>query len=218
MQIFAAQHSSMNNIGEGGLFQYLCNKGIPVKGKVTNVLLKKGAQLYGPPQRFTNIYEIISGAVKVGRLSPKGEERIYEILAPGEFFGNLAVLGDDFCEFCKTMSATEVRSYDLPFFKHLITHDPVVAAWFYPKIVYRWNKTETLLAYIRSFEPRERIQLLYTDLRKQIFTADNRLVYLNKLLSYTDMADLTATTRQLVADTMKTADKNMMISSAGMIG
>ncbi len=208
----------MDSIGEGGLFQYLCEKGIPVKGKVTNILLKKGVQLYGPPQRFTNIYEIISGAAKLGRLTPKGEERIYEILMPGEFFGNLAVLSDNFCEFCKTIAATEVRSYDLSFFKHLITHDPVVAAWFYPKIVYRWNKTETLLSYIRSFEPRERIQLLYADLRQQIFTADNRLVYLNKLLSYTDMADLTATTRQLVADTIKTSNKNMPVSPSGMIG
>ncbi|MFL9481142.1 Crp/Fnr family transcriptional regulator [Chitinophagaceae bacterium LWZ2-11] len=196
---------------ENGLCQYLIDKAIPIKGKVTNLMLKKGVQLYGPPQRFTNIYEVISGAVKLGRISPKGEECIYEIVTAGEFFGNLAVLGDDFCEFSKTLTATEVRSYDLDFFKRLITHDPVVAQWFYPKIVYRWNKTETLLSYIRSFEPRERIQHLYNDLHKRINTADNREIHINKILSYTDLADLTATTRQLVADTIKTGNVGLMV-------
>jgi hypothetical protein len=40
-------------------------------------------------------------------------------------------------------------------------------------------------------------------LHKKIITAGNREVFLNKLITYNDIADLTATTRQLAADTIK---------------
>jgi hypothetical protein len=84
-----------------------------------------------------------------------------------------------------------------------MTHDPQVAEWCFSKIVARWNKTESMLANIRSHEPRERIQLLYATLQKKITTPAGREVYLNKLITNKDIADLTATTRQLVADTIK---------------
>jgi CRP/FNR family cyclic AMP-dependent transcriptional regulator len=197
----------MATIAEIGLYNYLVMKNTPeLKDKISHFTLKKGAQLYGTPQRFTNVYEIISGAAKLGRLSPEGKECVYEIVSPGEFFGNLAILNDaPFCEFSKTLTATEVRSYDLQFFKHLMTHDPEVAEWFYTKIVSRWNKTESLLYYIRSFEPRKRITMLQTNMHRKIMTALRREVFLDKLISNKDMADLTATTRQLVADTFKSS-------------
>ena len=170
-------------------------------------MLKKGNTLYSAPQRFTNIYEIINGAVKLGRLSPKGKECVYEIVTPGEFFGNLNFLRDaPFSEFSKTLTPTEIRAYDLDFIKYLMTHDPNVSAWFYSKIIERWNKTESLLYYIRSYEPRKRIELLQTSMHKKIMTAVSREVFLDKLISLQDMADLTATTRQLVADTLRNAE------------
>ncbi|HTE32602.1 MAG TPA: Crp/Fnr family transcriptional regulator [Chryseolinea sp.] len=194
----------MSKIAETGLYNYLAGEKYPgLKDNVKLITLKKGQQLYDTSQRFTNIFEIISGAVKLGGISVKGEEYIYELVTPGEFFGNLAVLGDTFSEFCKTLVATQVRSYPPAFFKHLMTHDPHVAEWCFEKIVHRWNKTESMLANIRSYEPRERIQRTYTNLDKKIITATNRETSLNKLITYKDIADLTATTRQLVADTIK---------------
>jgi len=195
----------MSTVAEMGLYNYLVSKNIPgLKEKTAYHTLRKGTWLYGAPQRFTDIYEIISGAVKLGRLSPKGKECVYEIVTPGEFFGNLAFLPDaPFSEFSKTLTATEIRSYDLNFLKHLMTHDPEVAELFYSKIVERWNKTETLLFYIRSYEPRKRIEMLQAAMHKKIMTAVSREVFLDKIISLQDMADLTATTRQLVADTFK---------------
>jgi len=194
----------MSKIEEKGLYTYLVEAGTPgLKENVQLLSLRKGRQVYDTSQRFTNIYEIVTGAVKLGNISAKGEEYIYELVTPGEFFGNLAFLGDTFSEFCKTLCDAELRSYEPAFFKHLMTHDPVVAEWCFSKIVYRWNKTESLLASIRSHEPRERILLLYDGFYKKVFTASGREVPLNKLLTYRDIADLTATTRQLVADTIK---------------
>lgn len=194
----------MNKIEEKGLYRYLLEADTPgLKENVQLIRPKKGVQVYDTSQRFTDIYEIVSGAVKLGNISVKGEEYIYELVTTGEFFGNLAFLGDTFSEFCKTLCASELRSYTPQFFKHLMTHDPVVAEWCYSKIVFRWNKTETLLASIRSHEPRERILLLYQSLQKLISTADGKDAMLGKLLTNKDIADLTATTRQLVAATIQ---------------
>lgn len=197
----------MSTVAEMGLYNYLHSRNIPgLEDKTSHHMLKKGTWLYGAPQRFTDIYEIINGAVKLGRLSPKGKECVYEIVTPGEFFGNLNFLPDaPFSEFSKTLTATEIRAYDLDFIKYLMTHDPSVAAWFYSKIIERWNKTESLLYYIRSYEPRKRIEMLQTAMHKKIMTAVSREVYLDKLISLQDIADLTATTRQLVADTFRNA-------------
>lgn len=193
----------MESLAEKGLYQYLLELNVPgLKENVKLKTLKKNDLLYDTSQRFTDIFEIVSGAVKLGGVSEKGKEYIYELLTPGEFFGNLAYLGDTFCEFCKALTATQVRCYNPQFFKHLMTHDPQVAEWSFTKIIYRWNKTESMLANIRSHEPRERIQLLYSDLQRKIMTAANREVFLNKLVTYKDIADLTATTRQLAADTI----------------
>lgn len=200
MQIMVADTS----IAGTGLYNYLLQQNTAaLKEQVTQLTLKKGQQLYGTDQRQTDIYEIVSGAVKLGGLSAKGEEYIYEVLTPGEFFGNLALLSDTFSEFCKVLVPARIRVYKLAFFRHLMTHDPLIAEWFFGKIVYRWNKTESLLGYIRAYEPRERIQLLYQSMDKKILTAVNREVLLNRLLTYKDIADLTATTRQLVAGTIK---------------
>lgn len=194
----------MNKIDEKGLYHYLQEAGTPgLKENIQTIRPKKGEQVYDTSRRFTDIYEIISGAVKLGNISAKGDEYIYELVTAGEFFGNLAFLGDTFSEFCKTLCASELRCYKPAFFKHLMTHDPVVAEWCFSKIVYRWNKTETLLASIRSHEPRERILLLYQALQKKILTADDKNAMLGKLLTNKDIADLTATTRQLVADTIR---------------
>lgn len=192
-------------VAELGLYNYLLSRNIPeLKEKAVYHTLKKGSLLYGAPQSFTNVYEIISGAVKLGRLSPKGKECVYEIVTPGEYFGNLNFLPNaPFAEFSKTLTATEIRAYDLGFIKYHMTHDPQVAEWFYGRIIERWNKTESLLYYIRSYEPRKRIEMLQTAMHKKIMTAVNKEVFLDKLISLQDIADLTATTRQLVADTLR---------------
>ncbi len=193
----------MPKISEIGLYNYLSWKQVPgLRENVRLITVKKGKQLYDTDQKYTDIYEILSGAVKLGGISGKGKEYIYELVTPGEFFGNLAMLGDTFREFGKAIVATQLRVYKPAFFKHLMTHDPEVAAWCFEKIVYRWNKTESMLANIRSYEPRERIQVLYNELQKIKIIASNREIILNRLLTLQDIADLTGTTRQLAAETI----------------
>jgi CRP-like cAMP-binding protein len=204
-------------VQEKGLYAYLVEKNIPLlEDKTFLRSYKKGELVYGPTQHYTYIYEIISGAVKLGSITFRGMDSVHEIVTPGELFGNLRLLDDHaglfgplqglhlpFAEFSKTIASTLVRCYEYDFFKRLMITDPNVAEWFYPKIVSRWCKTESLLILIRSMEPRERIRHLYDLFNARIRTALDKEVPLNTSLSFKDLADLTATTRQLVADTLK---------------
>jgi CRP/FNR family cyclic AMP-dependent transcriptional regulator len=204
-------------VKEKGLYNYLVERKIPgLEDRTFLKDFKKADQVYGPSQHYTYIYEIVSGAAKLGSISSRGSEIIHEIVTPGEYFGNLRLLGDHaglfgklramhkpFSEFCKTLTSSRMRCYEYDFFKHLMINDPNVAEWFYPKIVSRWCKTESLLIYIRSLEPRERIRHVYNIFGARIRTASDKEISLNTSISFKDLADLTATTRQLVADTLK---------------
>lgn len=206
-------------VNEMGLYNYLVAQKVPgLEDRTFLKYFKKGEKVYGPSQHYTYIYEIVSGAAKLGSISGRGEEITHEIVTPGECFGNLRLLDDHagllgnlramhmpFAEFCKTLAPSLMRCYEYDFFKHLMINDPNVAEWFYPKIISRWCKTESLLICIRSLEPRERIRHMYNIFGTRIRTASDKEISLNTSISFKDLADLTATTRQLVADTLRSA-------------
>jgi CRP-like cAMP-binding protein len=59
--------------------------------------MRKNTYIYKPPnERF--IYEIVSGAVKLGSYSEHGEEFVHDILHK-DFFGNLRYLNGQFFDF-----------------------------------------------------------------------------------------------------------------------
>ena len=209
------------NITEIGLYNYLANKNIArLKECVFEKEFKKGEEVYGPSKHFTHIYEIVEGAIKLGSISERGVGIMHEIVVKEEFFGNLRLLDNNaglfgnlkrlhkpFSEFSEALVPTVTRCYDYNFFKHLMINDPNVAEWFYPKIISRWCKTESLFICILSLPPRERIDHVYDLYETKIKTSENREIYLNKSLSFQEIADLTGTTRQLVADTLKMKPK-----------
>ncbi len=64
----------MSTVAAMGLYNYLLSRNIPgLKEKTAHHILKKGSWLYGAPQRFTDIYEIITGAVKLGSAFTQGK-------------------------------------------------------------------------------------------------------------------------------------------------
>ena len=214
------------NIKKDGLHNYLLDKQIDrLDEKVAEIEYKKGYEIYSPSKRYTAIYEIVEGAIKLGSVSPSGIEIMHEILVQGEFFGNLRLLDDNaglfgnlkglhkpFSEFSKTLVPTLVRCYEYDFFKHLITNDPNVAEWFYEKIVSRWCKTESLFISVLSLPPRERIQLVYQFYDTKIKVRPNKETLLNTIISFKDMANLTGTTRQLVAITLQSIQNEVPLS------
>lgn len=183
-----------------GPFEYLIEERIAVSERLLEtIILEKGHFLYQPPQRITPIFEIVSGAVKIGSYSPEGEEVCYDILKPGDFFGNLDLLNGKFSEFSKTLTPTQLRVYDADFFKQLVTNQPKLAQWFIKELVIRWCRAEERLFAIRSLDPSEKVKRILPYFQHQVMDASGHSFILRKMVTLQDIADLTGLTRQTVS-------------------
>lgn len=187
-----------------GPFKYLLEEGLTGSGiMMESYRLEKGHLIYQPPQRITPIFEIVSGAVRIGSYSPEGEEVCYDILKPGDFFGNLNCLGGQFSEFAKTLSPVKLRAYDVDFFKETIYNNPKLAAWFFKELVRRWCRAEDRLFAVRSLDATEKVKRILPYFQDQITDPDGKTNPLLKLITFQDLADLTGLTRQTVSKVMQ---------------
>lgn len=187
-----------------GPFDYLIEEGIAVSNKLLETIhLEKGHLIYQPPQRITPIFEIVSGAVKIGSYSPQGVEVCYDILRPGDFFGNLQYFNGHFSEFSKTLTATELRVYDTVFFKQLVANQPKLSEWFFKELVIRWCRAENRLYAVRSLDPAEKVKRILPYFQDQIADAYGKTFILREMVTLQDIADLTGLTRQTVSKVLQ---------------
>jgi CRP-like cAMP-binding protein len=194
----------MANPEEIGLFAYLNTRyGKQLGGRVFTRLFKKGTRIYAPPEKLNYMFELVKGGVKLGTITEQGTELVYELIEAGEFFGNLQLLNGQFSEFGKSVVDSEIRLYEIGFFKSVVVQDPLLAEWFLRKMTKRWCKAENRLIQIGAYDPRERIRHCLDRLQKPLYDAQGKPYFWNDVITMKEVADLTATTRQLVAQTSK---------------
>ncbi|WP_375580670.1 Crp/Fnr family transcriptional regulator [Marivirga tractuosa] len=169
---------------------------------------KKGEYIYKPSEEPHIIYEVISGTVKVGNYAIDGTEHCYDILKPGDFFGNYRLLDGNFQEFAKPLTSVKVREYDLAYIKKLIFTDIHISELFTKYIVRRWSRAETRFFTVISEETSVRIKRLYREFNVKIKDADGKSVNIFSLFSQKDIADLTGSSRQTVAHIFKKVNKD----------
>lgn len=161
--------------------------------------IEKGAFLYRPPQRITPIFEIVAGVVKIGTYSAEGEEVCYDILKPGDFFGNLQFLNGQFSEFSKALCSVKLRVYEHSFFMKLTKEVPEFGEWFNFQLVSRWCRAEDRLFAVRSMDASEKVSRILPHFQEWVEDNRGKKVQLLKLCTYQDIADLTGLTRQTVS-------------------
>ena len=169
---------------------------------------EKGAYIYQPGDELPQIFLINKGAVKIGSYSNDGERVIYDVLQPGEIFGNLDYLnegGIEFFEFARAVTSVAVMAIDRDYFKHIIVHDPVASEWFNVAVVRRWWKAETRLLHMTRSDIEARLGVLRKEYDKPIIDNAGYRHNLFGLLSHQDLADLTGTTRQTISKKLKTS-------------
>ena len=77
------------NFDEFSLFAYLEFKEIQnLENKICTQTFKKGAYIYQPPANQGYVYEIVTGAVKLGSYTETGTEFVHDIIHTGDYFGN----------------------------------------------------------------------------------------------------------------------------------
>ncbi|SMG45314.1 cAMP-binding domain of CRP or a regulatory subunit of cAMP-dependent protein kinases [Marivirga sericea] len=179
-----------------------------LKKHISSKVYKKGQYIYKPSEEPHLIFELISGTVKVGNYAIDGTEHCYDILKPGDFFGNYRLLDGNFQEFAKPLTSVKVRQYELSYIKKLIFTDIQISELFTKYVVRRWSRAETRFFTVISEDTSVRIKRLYREFNVKIKDADGRAVNIFSLFSQKDIADLTGSSRQTVAHIFKKLNKD----------
>ncbi len=163
-----------------------------------------GRYVYQPADLDAHVYLIEKGLVKIGSLGTLGERVLYDLLQPGELFGDLNYLDEtEFFEFAQAATSLSVVAVDRNAFRQAVRLDPVLADWFQQMLVRRWHRAEVKL-FQRSSETVEcRIQHLEQQYSTYIADAYNRLLRPFDQLSLQEIGDLVGTTRQTVSRKIK---------------
>jgi CRP/FNR family transcriptional regulator len=89
---------------------------------------KKGQNIFSEGDDGTGFYVIISGRVKIFKLSSEGKEQILHILGPGEPFGEVAVFaGQHFPANAEAMEESRILFFPRNSFIDLIKKNPSLA-------------------------------------------------------------------------------------------
>jgi len=89
---------------------------------------KKGAGIFSEGDKGNGFYVVVSGTVKIFKLSPEGKEQILHILGPGEPFGEVPVFsGKSFPASAEAIAESQLFFLPRAAFVGLITANPSLA-------------------------------------------------------------------------------------------
>jgi len=95
---------------------------------VADQIFRRGQTIFSEGDEGAGFYVVISGRVKVFKLSPEGKEQIFHILGPGEPFGEAAVFaGENFPAYAEALTESRIFFFPRPAFVGLIKKNPSLA-------------------------------------------------------------------------------------------
>ena len=91
-------------------------------------VFKRGESIFSEEDEATGLYVVVSGRVKIFKLSAEGKEQILHIFGPGEPFGEVAVFaGRRFPAHAQALEETRAFFFPRAAFVDLIRKDPSMA-------------------------------------------------------------------------------------------
>jgi len=89
--------------------------------------IKKGELLFSEGQTATAFFVVVSGAVKIYKLSAEGSEQILHIQKPGDLVAEAIIFDFDiYPAFCEALEKTVVIRFSKPEFLTLLRHFPEI--------------------------------------------------------------------------------------------
>ena len=169
-----------------------------------------------PENTGSQVAEIVQGAIKVIHLSEEGDTAISEVLLKGQFFTNLSVMQQEWCEYLVPMVDSRIRVYHPPFFKHQITTDPVAAEWFYALTSNSKSILKNRLIQLTTTTVRSKVDFVKKTLDDTVVDIYGKSWLLIDLLSLSEIARFAGITRQTAAQFLQTKRKEKLRPKAKM--
>jgi len=130
----------------------------------------KAQVIFADGERATGFYAIVSGRVKVYKLSPEGKEQILHVFGPGDVFGEAVVFaGKDYPAYAEPLDPAHTLFFPREAFVSLIRTDPDLALGMLAELSFKLRRFASLIEdlSLREVPARLAAHLLYLSTRQE---------------------------------------------------
>lgn len=178
---------------------------------------KKGATIYLLDEPSEHVYLLKEGTIKISRLGQDGQEIILDIIAPGEIFGEMSLLGEDsrstMAQAAESSLICSIRKGD--FFNFFSAHNDL--AFKVLKLVgLKRVEIETRLEELAYCSVSERIASLLNRMAKRHGIKENSGIKIRPRLTHRDIAFLIGASRETVTEQLNQMKAQGVIDTSFM--
>ncbi|MFB0507318.1 MAG: Crp/Fnr family transcriptional regulator [Thermodesulfobacteriota bacterium] len=135
----------------------------------------KGALIFSEDEEAKGFCVVISGKVKIYKLSPEGKEQILHIISPGETFAEAALFGDStYPAFAESLVETRVLYFPKESFVNLIRKNPQISLNMIASLSHWLRKFVTLVEELSLKDVSARLSKYLIDLSTQSGRSSDR--------------------------------------------
>jgi CRP/FNR family transcriptional regulator len=162
----------------------------------------KGKLVHLPGDRPGAVFFLLSGRVKLSRLSVSGKEFILEIIEPGSFFGETGVLDDKPREtMAEALEASSFLAVPAPAFRSALKRWPELLMKLAQHMGHRQKQLEKRLMDVVYKNAPQRLADLLLQLSEHYGVRDSRGILLRIKLSQSALGNLLGVSREIVNHT-----------------
>lgn len=189
-----------------------------VIGEINRLFIERG---YSPGETICfagdpaeRLYVVADGNVKLMQHTFSGQDVMLDVLKPGEFFGSLAILGDDeYSETAVAQTACCVISIGADEFRMILQDSPQVALKVIDIIAGRLKSAHEMIRQLSSHSVEQRIAHVLLKLADKLGQEKEVGLLIQLPLSRSDLAELVGTTTESASRVMSQFQKDGLIRS-----
>jgi len=175
----------------------------------------KDAYVYFEAYNHNKIYFAKQGYIKIGFIDESGQEKVKEIIQPGDFFGQFTLEKDNLNgEFAKAYKNNiSLCSFAVEDFEKLLQRRPDMALKYTKWVGFKLRKIQNRLSNLLNKDVRKRLEIfLWQMIEQSLATEKNGKCCLPNYLTHEDIASLIGSSRQTVTTMLNQLETENLLS------
>ena len=187
-----------------------------ISDKMISRAYKKGQMILLEESQGETFFIIVSGAVKVTRLSDDGREVILAILGESDFFGEMSLLdGEGRSANIVANEDAEVLTLSRRDFLDCLETYPKIAIALLEELAIRLRKSDQHIESLSLSDSEHRIAITLIRFAQELGTIKQGDVKISNLPFQQDIANMAGTSRETVSRTLKLLEEKDLIKKEG---
>ena len=187
-----------------------------ISEKMISRLYEKGKMILLEQSQGETFFIIISGVVKVTRLSDDGREVILAILGESDFFGEMSLLdGEGRSANIVANEKSEVVTLSRSDFLDCLQKYPKIAIALLEELAVRLRKSDQHIESLSLSDSEQRIGITLIRLAEELGTIKQGDVNVKNLPYQQDIANMAGTSRETVSRTLKLLETKNLLKRDG---